>query len=141
MRAAAALERLRATVEASDFSKVRRITISLGFTATRASDTGAEAYGRADQALYVAKQSGRNQVRSTRLLAAAGVISACDRRAGRRVVLIARPHPVSASSRAPTMYCTSSSVFVRAVIFSASARGPMRDALSPKAAEPEPRRV
>ncbi len=76
--AAAALERLRASVEASDFSKVGRITISLGFTATRHSDTGAEAYGRADQALYVAKQSGRNQVRCYETLAAAGVIGACE---------------------------------------------------------------
>jgi diguanylate cyclase (GGDEF)-like protein len=75
-RAAAALERLRASVEAFDFSKVGRITISLGFTATRDSDTGAEAYGRADQALYLAKQSERNQVRCYETLAAAGVISA-----------------------------------------------------------------
>jgi diguanylate cyclase (GGDEF)-like protein len=77
-RAAAALERLRASVEAFDFSKIGRITISLGFTATRASDTGAEAYGRADQALYVAKQSGRNQARCYETLAAAGVISAAE---------------------------------------------------------------
>ncbi len=77
-RAAAALERLRASVEAFDFSQVGRITVSLGFTATRASDTGAEAYGRADQALYVAKQSGRNQVRCYETLAAAGVISASE---------------------------------------------------------------
>jgi diguanylate cyclase (GGDEF)-like protein len=77
-RAAAALGRLRATVEAFDFSKVGRITISLGFTATRASDTGAEAYGRADQALYVAKQRGRNQVRCYETLAAEGVISASE---------------------------------------------------------------
>jgi diguanylate cyclase (GGDEF)-like protein len=78
LRAAAALERLRASVEASDFSKVGRITISLGFTATRHRDTGAEAYGRADQALYVAKQNGRNQVRCYETLAAAGVIGACE---------------------------------------------------------------
>ncbi len=77
-RAAAALERLRASVEAFDFSQVGRITVSLGFTATRASDTGAEAYGRADQALYVAKQSGRNQVRCYETLAAACVISASE---------------------------------------------------------------
>jgi diguanylate cyclase (GGDEF)-like protein len=76
--AAAALKRLRASVEACDFSKVGRITISLGFTATRASDTGAEAYGRADQALYVAKQSGRNQVRCYETLAGAGAIGACE---------------------------------------------------------------
>ena len=73
-RAAAALERLRASVEAFDFSQVGRITVSLGFTATRASDTGAEAYGP----LYVAKQSGRNQVRCYETLAAAGVISASE---------------------------------------------------------------
>ena len=75
-RAAAALERLRASVEASDFSKVGRITISLGFTATRDSDTGAEAYGRADQALYFAKQNGRNQVGDYAPLAASGAIDA-----------------------------------------------------------------
>ena len=38
--------------------------MSLGFTAVRSGDSPSSAFERADQAVYYAKQNGRNQVRS-----------------------------------------------------------------------------
>jgi diguanylate cyclase (GGDEF)-like protein len=57
-----ALERFRATVEAFEFPQVGRVTISIGYTCILAGDVGSNAFGRADEALYIAKQRGRNQV-------------------------------------------------------------------------------
>lgn len=56
------LERCRAAVEAFAFPQVGRVTVSIGYTTIAAGDSGSDAFGRADQALYVAKQRGRNQV-------------------------------------------------------------------------------
>jgi diguanylate cyclase (GGDEF)-like protein len=55
-----ALERLRNDVESYEFPQVGRITVSTGFAAM---GTGApvEVLGQADQALYHAKEHGRNQ--------------------------------------------------------------------------------
>jgi len=55
-----ALERLRHDVESYEFPQVGRITVSTGFAAM---GTGApvEVLGHADQALYHAKEHGRNQ--------------------------------------------------------------------------------
>ncbi len=62
--ARATLERLRAAVESFPFPQVGRVTISLGFSQIQPGDTGAAAFGRADQALYCSKRKGRNQLRS-----------------------------------------------------------------------------
>jgi len=53
--------RFRTSVESYPFPQVGRITVSLGFVST---DTGApvEILGKADQALYYAKENGRNRV-------------------------------------------------------------------------------
>lgn len=69
-----ALEHFRATVEAYRFPQVGPVTASVGFTTVSSGDTGSSAFGRADAALYVAKQNGRNQVRSHEMLIADGVI-------------------------------------------------------------------
>lgn len=61
--AAAAFERLRATVEGYAFPQVGRITVSIGYTAVRPFDTPADAFERADRAVYLAKAQGRNAVR------------------------------------------------------------------------------
>lgn len=60
--AAVAFERLRAAVEAYPFPQVGRITVSVGYTAVRPFDTPADAFERADRAVYLAKAQGRNRV-------------------------------------------------------------------------------
>ena len=60
--AAAALERLRVLVESFDFPLAGRVTVSIGYTGVRQDDTGASASARAEEALYAAKERGRNRV-------------------------------------------------------------------------------
>lgn len=60
-----ALEALRQGIEQSPFHfKTERvtITISVGYTAFRSADTLDEVFGRADRAMYQAKERGRNQI-------------------------------------------------------------------------------
>jgi diguanylate cyclase (GGDEF)-like protein len=59
---AAALERLRAAVERHRFPQIGTVTVSIGWTMIRPQDAPADAIGRADTALYHAKDCGRNQV-------------------------------------------------------------------------------
>ncbi len=73
-----ALERFRAQVEEFQFSQVGRVTVSIGFTSLVSGDSGPAAFGRADQALYVAKHSGRNQVQWYELLVANGTLAAAE---------------------------------------------------------------
>jgi diguanylate cyclase (GGDEF)-like protein len=73
--AALALERLRNNVERYAFPRVGRITVSVGFTAVRAGDTPSSAFERADQAVYYAKQNGRNKVASHADLVARGLLA------------------------------------------------------------------
>jgi diguanylate cyclase (GGDEF)-like protein len=75
-RAELALERFRAAVEAFSFPQVKRVTISIRVTEIHPGDTGSAAYGRADEALYVAKGGGRNQVRRYERLVAQGILVA-----------------------------------------------------------------
>jgi diguanylate cyclase (GGDEF)-like protein len=56
------LEAFRANLQSAVFPQVGRVTVSIGFAGFGPSDTGPSAFGRADEALYVAKQRGRNQV-------------------------------------------------------------------------------
>lgn len=56
-------ERFRQTVEVHDFPQVGQVTVSLGYARIDPAFTPAELLGRADEALYFAKQHGRNQVR------------------------------------------------------------------------------
>lgn len=60
-RADGVMERLRAAVEAHRFPQVGLVTISVGWTRILARDTASSAIGRADAALYFAKENGRNQ--------------------------------------------------------------------------------
>lgn len=66
------LERCRAAVEAFDFPQVGRVTISMGYTRIVDGDNGSNAFGRADEALYLAKEQGRNQMQCYETLIAEG---------------------------------------------------------------------
>ena len=57
-----AFERMRANMESYQFPQVGQVTASVGYTAVLAGDTPSGAFERADQAVYHAKQHGRNQV-------------------------------------------------------------------------------
>ena len=72
--AAGAFERLRATVAAYAFPQAGHVTVSVGFSAVRASDTPSGAFERADKCVYHAKQTGRNRVSSHADLVAQGVL-------------------------------------------------------------------
>jgi diguanylate cyclase (GGDEF)-like protein len=67
-----AVERFREAVQNFNFSQVGRVTVSIGITAILDGDTGPNAFGRADQALYIAKHRGRNQVQCYEKLIAGG---------------------------------------------------------------------
>lgn len=57
-------ERLRGSIESHRFSIPERVTVSVGVSAFRPGDTPHELIQRADAALYTAKESGRNCVKS-----------------------------------------------------------------------------
>lgn len=56
------LERFRQAVEQYAFPQVGQVTVSIGFVRLEAADVPAAIVGCADQALYYAKEHGRNQV-------------------------------------------------------------------------------
>jgi len=66
-------ERFRKTVESHAFPQLGQITVSLGFTSTRLCSP-VEILGQSDQALYYAKQHGRNRVCHYESLVAEGAL-------------------------------------------------------------------
>ena len=75
----AALERFRMAVEGYSFPQVGRVTVSAGYTHISTSDTIPEIVGRADEALYVAKENGRNQIASYEAALTAGKVAVRDK--------------------------------------------------------------
>lgn len=73
--ASAVLERFRKAVEAYHFPQVGKVTISIGFTHIHSDDIPSTVVGHADEALYYAKQHGRNQVCSYEKLIGEGVLA------------------------------------------------------------------
>ena len=70
-----ALERFRKAVESYEFPGVGRVTVSIGYTQiTEVSTPAAVLVDRADQAVYYAKDHGRNQVHCWETLVAQGAI-------------------------------------------------------------------
>lgn len=67
--------RFRACVENHEFPRVGKVTCSIGFTGISRVDVPTDAVGRADEALYYAKQNGRNQVCFYEHLVRSGLIS------------------------------------------------------------------
>ncbi|MEW6163509.1 MAG: diguanylate cyclase [Pseudomonadota bacterium] len=59
----ATAEKLRERIAAEDFPDVGRVTCSFGVTAWAADDTAESLVARADRALYISKQNGRDQTR------------------------------------------------------------------------------
>jgi diguanylate cyclase (GGDEF)-like protein len=73
--AATGFNRFRASVENNEFPQVGQVTCSLGFTAVLNGDVPTDVVGRADEALYYAKEHGRNQVCCYEELLAEGAIA------------------------------------------------------------------
>lgn len=71
----AALERFRAATASYAFPQVGTVTASVGYTHILPHDTIPEIVGRADEALYFAKENGRNQIANHEALCAAGKIT------------------------------------------------------------------
>ena len=72
--AAVSFDRFRGSVENHEFPQVGKVTCSIGFTAVSAMDVPTDVVGRADEALYFAKEHGRNQVCCYEKLVAEGMI-------------------------------------------------------------------
>lgn len=72
----AILERFRRAIEAYPFPQVGKVTVSIGAVQIQANELPTTLIGRADQALYFAKEHGRNQVCSYEKLLAEGNITA-----------------------------------------------------------------
>jgi diguanylate cyclase (GGDEF)-like protein len=69
-----ALERLRVSIADFSFPQVRQVTISTGYTRVQASDVPTTCVERADEALYYAKNHGRNNVQNYDSLVASGAL-------------------------------------------------------------------
>ena len=74
-QAAVSFNRFRTSVEAHEFPQVGQVTCSIGFTGVSGMDVPTDVVGRADEALYFAKENGRNQVCCYEALVAEGLIA------------------------------------------------------------------
>ncbi|MDT8310685.1 MAG: GGDEF domain-containing protein [Methylophaga sp.] len=71
-----AFERLRQMVGTHNFPQLDKVTVSIGFVEVAEQSSPADVIGQADDALYFAKQNGRDQVHSYRQLLLDGKIAA-----------------------------------------------------------------
>ncbi len=67
-------ERFRTAVQNHTFPQVGNVTVSIGFAGINASDSPVDILGHADQALYYAKNNGRNLVVHYEALVEAGLV-------------------------------------------------------------------
>ena len=68
-------DRFRLSVENHEFPQVGKVTCSIGFTGVSNTDVPTDVVGRADEALYYAKEHGRNQVCCHEQLVVEGAIA------------------------------------------------------------------
>ena len=73
--AASGFDRFRWSVESHEFPQIGKVTCSIGFTAVMKNDVPTDVVGRADEALYYAKENGRNQVCCYERLLAEGAVA------------------------------------------------------------------
>lgn len=69
------LERFRAAIASHSFPQTDQITVSIGFTSIKHSQLASVSLGHADEALYYAKEHGKNQVQYYATLVESGLIS------------------------------------------------------------------
>lgn len=69
------LERFRNTIEQLEFPQIGRVTVSIGFVCLSQTEIPLVTIGHADQALFYAKQNGRNQVCQYEELVSAGKLA------------------------------------------------------------------
>ena len=69
-----ALERFRSAVEKNEFPRIGQVTVSIGVALISADEMPRTTLDRADQALYFAKQNGRNQIRAYEDLVRQGLL-------------------------------------------------------------------
>lgn len=67
-------DRIRQLIAEHHFPQLKQVTISIGFVEVNGQQSPSDVIGEADEALYIAKQSGRNQVQSHRQLVDDGKI-------------------------------------------------------------------
>ena len=70
--ATATLDRFRRNIEQQVFSRIGHVTVSIGFSRLEFNDTPGDVIDRADEALYYAKEHGRNQVANYETLVESG---------------------------------------------------------------------
>ncbi len=80
--ALATLERFRRDVEKQIFSRVGHVSVSIGLSRLRPNDTPTDAIDRADEALYYAKEHGRNRVDCYEMLIERGQLATRDMNTG-----------------------------------------------------------
>jgi diguanylate cyclase (GGDEF)-like protein len=77
-----AFERFRQQMASYEFPQVGQVTVSIGFTEVLGSDAPSAAFSRADEAVYLAKGQGRNQVLSHAELIKAGAVQSASHEGG-----------------------------------------------------------
>ncbi len=76
------LDRLRSNIEQHDFPQIGRVTVSMGMVQITDQSGSTEIIGQADQALYYAKEHGRNQVCCYETLLQNSLIKAAEQNVG-----------------------------------------------------------
>jgi diguanylate cyclase (GGDEF)-like protein len=77
-----AFERFRQQMATYEFPQVGQVTVSIGFTEVLSSDAPSAAFSRADEAVYLAKDQGRNRVLSHADLMKAGTVQGASHEGG-----------------------------------------------------------